>query len=64
MKFTAFPTWLITVILRPFLPDDHLLKIYVSLPSWHKQRTSLCKWLDLFFFTPIFVVLIVALSMS
>jgi len=62
-KFNALPTWLLTCLIRPFLPETHSLKMPISLHHWHAGRSDLCVTFDILLaanalFLPIFLFML------
>lgn len=40
-------TWILYCIARPFLPDNHPLKNFISLSEWKRGRTDQCRHFDI-----------------
>lgn len=54
-KIIVFPTWLLVLIMKPFLPKTHLLKRKITLDDWSKNSTDLNFIISVYFLGNIFL---------
>lgn len=47
MKFLGLPTWLIVMLVRPYLDNSHPMKTPLTLEEYWSGQTDLCRLFDL-----------------
>jgi len=62
-KIIVFPTWIIVLCIKPFLPKSHpFSKKWISLESWEKYSTKLNKEFSMVFWFLGLIMVSLALS--
>lgn len=65
-QIEALPTWILSNLIYPFLPEQHLYKRYKTVPSlssWTKYRTPLYILLDTAIWTSGLMTLVMLIAM-
>jgi len=62
-KILTLPTWVLTLILKPFLPKEHPFKSKITLDDWSKNSTKLNDAISLYYWLqiPVFTIFILFL---